>query len=156
MNKNYMGFKMIKAEPMNLGDYNKFKGWTIPADEDPLREGYKVEYSDDYVSWSPKKEFDEAYMEVIPNDKLKSDISISQEMVDDFIKNYLIVSMGNKTTIVKATLINGFEITKTSSCVDVLNYDEKIGADNCKKAIKSEIWYLLGFLLQTAKNGINK
>lgn len=60
MNK-YMGFKLIEAEPMNLGDYNTFKGWTIPADEDPKREGYKVKYSDDYISWSPKEEFDKAY-----------------------------------------------------------------------------------------------
>jgi hypothetical protein len=29
---------------MNLGEYNKFKCWTIPEDEDPEREGYKVVY----------------------------------------------------------------------------------------------------------------
>lgn len=59
--KQYLGVKLIEAKPMNLGDYNKFKGWTIPADEDPKREGYKVKYSDDYISWSPKEAFEEAY-----------------------------------------------------------------------------------------------
>lgn len=57
----YLGVKLIEAEPMNLGDYNKFKGWTIPENEDPSREGYKVKYSDDYISWSPKEAFEEAY-----------------------------------------------------------------------------------------------
>lgn len=59
--KEYIGVKLIKAEPMNLGDYNKFKGWSIPKDEYPNREGYKVEYSDSYVSWSPKEEFEKSY-----------------------------------------------------------------------------------------------
>jgi hypothetical protein len=61
--KNYIGVKQILAEPMNLGDYNKFKGWTIPENEDPNKEGYKVVYSNDYVSWSPKDAFEEAYKE---------------------------------------------------------------------------------------------
>jgi hypothetical protein len=36
MNK-YMGIKLISAEPMNLGDYNIFRGWTIPKNEDPKK-----------------------------------------------------------------------------------------------------------------------
>lgn len=59
--KKYIGVKLIEAEPMNLGDYNKKRGWTIPDDENPLREGYLVKYSDDYISWSPKEIFEEAY-----------------------------------------------------------------------------------------------
>jgi hypothetical protein len=57
----YIGVKIIHAEPMNLGDYNKLKGWTIPENEDPAKEGYKVVYTDDYISWSPKEIFEEAY-----------------------------------------------------------------------------------------------
>lgn len=52
---------MITAVPMTLGDYNTFKGWTIPKDEDPNKEGFKVKYSDDYISWSPKEAFIESY-----------------------------------------------------------------------------------------------
>lgn len=62
--KKYQCHKIVKAEPMNLGDYNKFKGWTIPENEDPKREGYKVVYSDDYISWSPKEQFEEGYSEI--------------------------------------------------------------------------------------------
>ncbi|MDP4158226.1 MAG: DUF2829 domain-containing protein [Bacillota bacterium] len=57
----YIGTKIIEAEPINLGDYNKSRGWTIPENEDPLREGYRVIYPDGYVSWSPKEIFEEAY-----------------------------------------------------------------------------------------------
>ncbi len=57
----YIGVKQIEAEPMNLGDYNKHRGWTIPEDEDPSREGYLIKYTDDYVSWSPREIFEEAY-----------------------------------------------------------------------------------------------
>lgn len=59
--KKYIGTKMIEAKPMNRGDYNKYRGWTIPKDENPSDEGYLVKYSDGYESWSPKKQFEEAY-----------------------------------------------------------------------------------------------
>lgn len=59
--KNYIGTKMIEAKPMNRGDYNTYRGWNIPKDENPADEGYLVMYSDGYESWSPKKQFEEAY-----------------------------------------------------------------------------------------------
>lgn len=151
----YIGTKLIEAEPMSLGDYNKFKGWTIPANENPKKEGYKVKYSDDYISWSPKEVFEKAYMKVEANENLKSDISISQKMVDDFIKEIKVDTVGEKTTIVRAILKNGFELVEASSCVDKENYEETMGAAICMKKIKDKVWFLLGFLLQTAKNGIN-
>lgn len=57
----YIGTKIINAEPMTRGDYNIMRGWVIPADENPEDEGYVVKYSDDYVSWSPKGTFEDAY-----------------------------------------------------------------------------------------------
>ena len=65
----YIGTKIVKAEPMKLGDYNDYRGWTIPEDEDPEREGYLIKYPDDYVSWSPKEIFEEAYVRT-ENNKL--------------------------------------------------------------------------------------
>lgn len=61
--KDYIGTKMIQAKPMTRGDYNKYRGWQIPADENPEDEGYLVKYKDGYESWSPKKQFEEAYRE---------------------------------------------------------------------------------------------
>ncbi len=60
--KEYVGIKSIKAHLMNLGDYNNYRGWEIPKDEDPAKEGYLVEYEDSYQSWSPKKAFEDAYV----------------------------------------------------------------------------------------------
>jgi len=60
----YLGVKIIKAEPINLGDYNKLRGWKIPENEDPEKEGYLVVYPDGYMSWSPKEVFEEAYRRI--------------------------------------------------------------------------------------------
>jgi hypothetical protein len=150
MLKKHIGFKLIEAEPMNLGDYNKFKGWTIPENECPLKEGYLVKYSDDYISWSPKEVFEKSYMLVADNN------TITQENVDNFVVDYEVFTKKEKITIVIATLANGFTIVESSACVDPANYCEKIGADICKERIKDKVWNHLGFLLQTAKDGIKK
>ena len=59
--KTYIGTKLIQAEPMTRGAYNEYRGWQIPADENPEDTGYLVKYSDDYVSWSPAGVFEEVY-----------------------------------------------------------------------------------------------
>ena len=58
---------------MTLGDYNDYRGWPIPDDEDESTCGYLVEYLDGgdpnhpkhsgYISWSPKTVFEKAYRE---------------------------------------------------------------------------------------------
>lgn len=62
--KEYLGIKTLKAKPMTLGVYNDYRGCTIPANEDPNANGFLVEYSDGYISWSPEKAFSEAYIEL--------------------------------------------------------------------------------------------
>ncbi len=59
--KTYIGTKVIQAEPMTRGDYNLKRGWTIPENENPLDEGYLVQYPDGYISWSPKDVFESSY-----------------------------------------------------------------------------------------------
>ena len=54
----YIRMHQVDAEPMTRGDYNKFRGWTIPANENPADEGYIVSYPDGYVSWCPKAQFE--------------------------------------------------------------------------------------------------
>lgn len=56
----YIRMHEVDAEPMTRGDYNKSRGWEIPANENPADEGYKVVYPDGYVSWCPKAQFEEA------------------------------------------------------------------------------------------------
>lgn len=67
----YIGTKIINALPMTRAEYNAFRGWQVPADENPDDTGYLVEYLDGgqantpqykgYVSWSPSTVFEEAY-----------------------------------------------------------------------------------------------
>ena len=61
MNKLYIGCKIIKAEPAK-GYNNKLVDGrnTYPGDA-LFEEGYKVEYPDGYISWSPKAVFESAY-----------------------------------------------------------------------------------------------
>ena len=72
--KTYEGTKRVYARPMSRGDYNAYRSWTVPADENPDDPGYLVEYLDGgksnhaahagYISWSPKDVFERAYCEV--------------------------------------------------------------------------------------------
>lgn len=153
---NYIGTKLIKAEEMTKAEFLFFAKKIDEKEAEQMKPelGYKVQYPDEYVSWSPKDVFEKAYMKVTPNSKLKSDISISQEMVDNFIKETHVNTVGDKTTLVRVVLRNGFELCATSSCVDKDNYDKKIGVEICMKMIKDKVWFLLGFLLQTAKSGV--
>lgn len=67
----YIGTKLVKLFPMNRQEYNDYRGWTLPADENGSDEGYLVEYTDGgkpndtrhegYISWSPKAQADAAY-----------------------------------------------------------------------------------------------
>ena len=69
--KEFIGTKIIYAKPMNRLDYNIFRGWELPSNENGSDEGYLVEYKDGgepntkeyqgYVSWSPKEQFENAY-----------------------------------------------------------------------------------------------
>jgi GMP synthase-like glutamine amidotransferase len=72
--KTYIGTKLIKARPMNRREYNTYRGWELPANEDGADEGFLVEYMDGgkandfrhegYISWSPADVFHRAYHEV--------------------------------------------------------------------------------------------
>jgi len=71
--KRYIGTKTISATPMNRGEYNAYRDWVLPTNEDGGDEGYLVEYLDGgkpnddrhagYISWSPKAQFEAAYRE---------------------------------------------------------------------------------------------
>ena len=67
----YIGTKLIRAQAMSRAEYNAYRGWTLPADENGDDAGYLVEYLDGgrsnhpnhvgYISWSPADVFDRAY-----------------------------------------------------------------------------------------------
>jgi Protein of unknown function (DUF2829) len=67
----YIGTKLIRAQAMSRAEYNAYRGWTLPADENGEDAGYLVEYLDGgqsnhpnhvgYISWSPADVFERAY-----------------------------------------------------------------------------------------------
>lgn len=137
----YIGTKLIEA---------------IPAQKNG-EDGYKVVYPDGYNSWSPADVFERAYLPLSINTRLNTDKpSIDQEMVDDFIAHTEVQTLGDKTTVVRAVLRNGFELVESFSCVSKENYSEELGAQICMKKIKDKVWFLLGFLLQTAVHGVKE
>ena len=123
--KKYIGCRMFEVEPMTRGDYNAYRGWSVPADENPLDEGYLTKDPDGHVSWLPKNTFEKAYMKLEDNPMLPSGVSIGQKMVDEFIAYTETKTMGTKTTVVRCVLRNGFEIVESTGCVDEKNYSEK-------------------------------
>ena len=72
--KRYVGISTIKAKPMTRGEYNTYRGWEVPKNENPNDEGYLIESLDSqvkntpdyegYVSWAPKNVFESVYREL--------------------------------------------------------------------------------------------
>lgn len=70
----YVGTKYLNAWPMTRGEYNRYRGWTMPEAENPDDAGYLVEYEKggapnhpghkNYISWSPQDVFEGTYVPV--------------------------------------------------------------------------------------------
>lgn len=158
--KQYIGTKLIEAEPAYRCTDNQMRV-DIIVDQDEAatyyksEEGYRVRYPDGYESWSPKETFEKAYLPLNINEELGTSApSIGAKMVDDFIAETWTTTLGDKTTVVRAMLKNGFELVEASACVSKENYSEPMGKEICMGKIRDRVWQLLGFLLQTAVNGV--
>lgn len=95
----YQGTKKVLAKPMKLGEYNDYRGWILPSDEDANLDGYLVEMVGTksnfkghagHVSWMPELAFNSVY-KALPD-------------ADDAINQGKIVSVGNYLLAVDAKL----------------------------------------------------
>lgn len=67
----FIGTKQVMLLPMSRAEYNHYRGWQLPDNENGDDEGYLVEYTDGgqpnddrhvgYISWSPKAQAEAAY-----------------------------------------------------------------------------------------------
>lgn len=57
----YIGTKIINCMPATKGEFMDIKGLDGNTLEDPTEEGYIVIYENNYMSWSPKGVFENAY-----------------------------------------------------------------------------------------------
>lgn len=76
--------------------------------------------------------------------------TITKKDIDNILKDTLIKveQFGPKTTVLKATLPNGFVIVESSSCIDPENFSMKIGEEICMDKLIDKIWELEGYRLQ--------
>lgn len=76
--------------------------------------------------------------------------SVKKENIDSILSQTLISveKYGDNTTILKATLPNGFVVVESSSCVDPKNFNMSIGEQICMKKLEDKIWELEGYKLQ--------
>ena len=65
---------------MNLGDYNMHRGWDMPNNEDPNKEGYLIESDNGTITWCPALEFEQSHLPLADAEGK----SIKEEDVDNF------------------------------------------------------------------------
>ena len=124
--KTYIGIKKIQATPMTRGNYNKYRHWDIPKNENPSDEGYLVLYEDGYESWSPKEVFEKAYREI-------DEQGLSFGEAIECLKNGLKVARsGWNGKGMFLYLVKGVTIPKTSlrneaaKAIDILEQNETV------------------------------
>ena len=151
----FIGVKMVEAVPMTASealqkDYRVGQNETIIG---PTTEGYEVTYEDGYKSWCPKDVFEASYFGLNENN---DGTKILKEDVEAFIGNVDVMTVGDKTTVVNAHTITGFDMVRHSSCIDPKNYDEELGKKYAMEEVVNNLWAHLGFVLQWAKYGLNR
>lgn len=126
--QDYIGVKMVKAEPQEKNG----------------KDGYKVVYPDGYVSWSPKDVFESAYL------PLSDPNTITDAEVDSFLSeiNAKPTSAGINTVLIEAQARNGSMFYEVAS-----SYYEEAKSLAIGR-IKDRLRELLGFVLQWGKSGL--
>lgn len=145
-----IGIKMVELQPMTAREAND-KGHRI-GNHSFEEEGYEVTYPDGYKSWTPKDVADAAYYPLSENN---DGTKILKEDVENFITDVEVMTVGEKTTVVNAHTLTGFDTVRHSSCVDPKNYSEELGKQYAMEEVVNNLWGHLGFVLQWAKYGLN-
>lgn len=86
----YIGVKQVEAKPMTRGEYNDYRGWNVPKDENPNDEGYLVKHYGNYENWIAKDEFEKTYNAVgirVLNDSAL--LMVSTDYKDRFKAEYI-------------------------------------------------------------------
>jgi len=146
-----IGVKMVDIMPMSASIALQY-GYKV-GNANPNDMGYEITYPDGYKSWCPKDVANKAYYIL---DSENDGSKILKQDVDNFITTVDSLTIGDKTTVVNAHTLTGFDIIKHASCVDPKNYDEELGKEYAIKEVVNKLWGHLGFVLQWAKYGIKR
>lgn len=145
-----IGIKMVELQPMRAS-MALSTGYKI-GNAHPDDMGYEVTYPDGYKSWTLKDVADNAYFPLSENN---NGTKILKEDVEKFITDVEVMTVGEKTTVVNAHTLTGFDTVRHSSCVDPKNYSEELGKQYAMEEVVNSLWSHLGFVLQWAKYGLN-
>ena len=128
--RTYIGTKQIKAFPMSWGDYCKLRGFEV-GDKHPNTIGYIVEYPltedstpnvegfDGYVSWSPVKAFEEAYMIAehethlirIEIDRTRKEIERLEKILEEESKRFSVLDTKGQLIGIKIQILKSYLLT---------------------------------------------
>lgn len=128
--RTYIGTKQIKAFPMSWGDYCKLRGFEI-GDKNLNTIGYIVEYPltedsipnvegfDGYVSWSPVKAFEEAYMVAehethlirIEIDRTRKEIERLEKILEGESKRFSVLDTKGQLIGIKIQILKSYLLT---------------------------------------------
>lgn len=135
--KTYITALQVQAEPAELDGEN----------------GYWVTFADGWVTeklWMPDDQFESHFFPLEREDKISE-----TDIVNFYARGKEELStIGQKTTLLHATMPTGYEISEVSSCVDPKNYSLELGAQFCTDKIKDRLWPHFGFMLQWANHGL--
>lgn len=155
----YIGTKTLLASAMTRGEYNAYRGRTLPALENGDEPGFLVEYVDGgapndkrhlgYISWTPADVFNRTYREVGPTTfPAKGAPRVTVDEVNAAMKSRTFTVLPDgRTTVCNITLDNGFTVRGESSCVCGENFDPTIGETIAQQNAVNEVWKMLGFRL---------
>ena len=128
--RTYIGTKQIKAFPMSWGDYCKLRGFEI-GEKHPNTIGYIVEYPltedsapnverfDGYVSWSPVKAFEEAYMVAehethlirIEISRTRKEIERLEKILEEESKRFSVLDTKGQLIDIKIQILKSYLLT---------------------------------------------
>lgn len=69
---------------------------------------------------------------------------VKKEDVEASIASIEFAKHGKKTTVGFCTLVNGWELVESSSCINEQHYNEGIGRELVRERLHHKIWELLG------------
>lgn len=55
--KKYIGIKIVEVKPMNRKEYNDFRGWELPGDENGGDPGFLKDDGCGHIQWDPEETF---------------------------------------------------------------------------------------------------
>ena len=141
--------RLVDLKPMNAKEAYQ-KGYKTDNNFEST-EGYEVIYSNKFKYWFPKEIADREFFKLSESN---DGSIILKEDVENFIASHTTQTIGEKTTLVQATTVTGFELLDYSACVSPKNYSQELGEKYAMENIINKLWSHLGFVLQWAKNGI--